>query len=179
MKFGGHIPLSQLQNSKQFPVFTSLPSGPPIKKKFAQVSAFNILQPGQVSRPATFVSPSDPFFLQLWFKKQGTFVRGPCHSPPRNNTHASITHPPLGRIFLHTPLFNPLLGDCWLKCSMWKFVVFLVFFENLWLYLVVRLVHPLPMTSMASHSSTVFKLRVGISQGSFSGCHLLQESLSD
>jgi len=39
----------------------------------------------EVSRPATVVSPSDPFFLQLWFKKQSMFVCGPCHSSPEVN----------------------------------------------------------------------------------------------
>jgi len=41
------------------------------------------------------------------------------------------------------------------------------------------LVQPLPMTSLATQSSTLFKQGVGISWGGILGRHLLQESLSD
>jgi len=76
-------------------------------KNFSSQNSKN-LTPLLYCRARRFSSRQATHFLQVWFKKEGTFVCG--HSPPRDDTHASITHPPLGRTFLPTPLFNPLLG---------------------------------------------------------------------
>ena len=50
------------------------------------------------------------------------------------------------------PLFNYLLGSCWFKCSMWTVAVLFIFFEDLWTYLVLLLVKPNPMTSLATQA---------------------------
>ena len=85
--------------------------------------------------------------------------------------------------FLRENFFLPLCLTLFSRVVDWNFpcgqlLSFLYFFGNLWPYLVVLLVQPLPITSLATQSSTLFNVGVWTSRGHILGRHLLQETLS-
>ena len=96
----------------------------------------------------------------------------------RNDTHAPITHPFLTRIFC-LPRWLLTLSRGWLKCSMRTVTVLRVYFlGDSWPYLLVRLVLPHPVTSLAAQVWMLFNLGAWMPRGAFRvvTCH---RNLSD
>ena len=114
-----------------------------------------------------FVSPGDPFISSYDFRSRVLVCMDLVTHHKKRYTCAHYT-PVFRENFLLTPLFiNPLSGvDDWnVPCGQSLSCVY--FLGDSWPYLLVRLVLPHPVTSLAAQVSMLFNLGARMPRGAF------------